>query len=236
MNGPSVRLSDCARVQKEFLNFPHYIQSCDITCPTYDRRLSELPLANALRVTSFCLCVAFPHHWHPGSLNPSSHSPEVWRLCSGVPTAALCSSRGQSYASTWCSWCPSRYWSRSRLHGHPRAPGRRLQCHRPRTYDCSRLAWQRCGPWKKWLPWQRQQFFNILFLCYFQHFLAHVFISCAQCWCCGHAWFDLTQFLGWQVKEVLVIHPLALSDSQHLWSVRLHWWHAGCRDRRQRLH
>lgn len=89
------------------------------------------------------------------SLNPSFHSPEVCRLCSGVQNAALCSSHGQFYASTLCSWCPSRYWSKSRLHGHPRALGRRLQCHTLHTCGCSRLAWQRCGPWKRLPPWQR---------------------------------------------------------------------------------
>lgn len=106
------------------------------------------------RIVSFV--AVFSLRWHPGSVSPSSRSPEVLQLCSGARIAAPYSSRVQSCASTWCSWCPNRYWSRSRPRGPPRAPGRRPRCRTPRTCGCSRPAWRRCGPWKRQLPWRRR--------------------------------------------------------------------------------
>lgn len=161
LKGPSVHLSDCAPFPKT----KNKKQKILISLVTFGPQISLVPGVAGKRPSCcvplpwerrlFAPVVAFSHHWHPGSPNPSCHSPEVRRLCSGVRNAALCSSHGQSCASTLCSWCPSRYWSRSRLRGHPRALGRRLQCHRLHTYDCSRLASRRCGPWKRPLPWQR---------------------------------------------------------------------------------
>lgn len=42
----------------------------------------------------------FPRHRQPGVPTPPCRFPEVRRPCCGVPNAALCSSRGQSCAST----------------------------------------------------------------------------------------------------------------------------------------